>query len=86
MPLKLMKDVIARSRIEGLDQAVRELKVRTEFCDPWTDPLNQFNPKPLYAHEIIKRFNELYELLGVTRETVPPLTLLKKKGETYPHE
>ncbi len=70
-----MKDAIARERIDALYAEIRELKKRTEYYEPLIHPKMDYCPvKVLSAYDIILRFDELYELLGVERNTVPGRT------------
>jgi len=75
-----MKDVIARERIEGLDKLVRELKSNQHYYAKNEDGSYKVYPTDLPAYEIIQRFSELYDFLGIERVTELPSTKLRKKG------
>jgi hypothetical protein len=77
----------AQAKLKGQQ---RELAHRTEYFDPekpntycyGSDNVGlapDFQYSELRASEIVQRFKELYELLGVSREHVPPETKLVKK-------
>ena len=82
--MNLLKDNQARETIERLQNRVRELELQMQYGEPenavW---LSMFGPprKKLSAAGIVKRFEELYELLGVERKTSPESTRLEKKTE-----
>lgn len=79
-----LKDKTARQEIEMLHERIRELESRTDYYGPEKSAtllFGEYSNSTLTAREIITRFNELYEYLGIERNKIPAREVLQKKAK-----